>query len=202
MANPKATRGFGLLEGFLARKRAQKANSLIPQSYRSGRILDIGAGSYPVFLLSTTFFEKIGIDKTFSAFWEKKPKTHTLALMCHDIESEDPLPFQDEYFDVVTMLAVIEHIAHYNLPRISQELYRILKRGGLLIITTPAEWTSLILNGMAYLKLISNQEIRDHKGLHSADSIIMTLQQGGFSPNNIQLGFFEFFMNTWVTVTK
>jgi len=202
MANTKATRGFGLLERFLARKRAQKANSLIPQSYRNGRILDIGAGSYPVFLLTTTFLEKFGIDKTFSAFLQTKPKTHTLALMCHDIESEDPLPFQDEYFDIVTMLAVIEHIERYNLPRISQELYRILKRGGLLIITTPAEWTGLILNGMAYLKLISNQEIRDHKGLHSVDSIITTLQQGGFSPNNIQLGFFEFFMNTWVTVTK
>jgi SAM-dependent methyltransferase len=202
MANPKATRGFGLLEGFLAKKRAQKANSLIPQSYRCGRILDIGAGAYPVFLLSTAFSEKFGIDKTFSAMWQTELKDHSLALMHHDIEIEVSLPFQDEYFDVVTMLAVLEHMSHQNLPRISQELNRILKHGGLLIITTPAEWTGFILNGMAFLRLISNQEIRDHKGLHTEDSIIKTLQQGGFAPENVQFGYFEFFMNMWVAVTK
>jgi SAM-dependent methyltransferase len=202
MANPNVTRGFGLLEGFLAKKRAQKANSLIPQPYRSGRILDIGAGTYPVFLLTTSFFEKFGIDKTFPVSRQTGSKNHSIELMCHDIESEDPLPFNDGYFDVVTMLAVFEHITHQRLPKVFQEVYRVLKRGGLLIITTPAAWTDFILKGMAKIRLVSTLEVGEHKGLHTADSIVDTLQQSGFTSNNIQLGYFEFHMNTWATAMK
>jgi len=202
MANLRTTRSFGLLEEFLARKRAQRANNLIPQSYRSGRILDVGCGTYPAFLLLTAFTEKYGIDKTYSALWQTELKDRSLTLMNHDIEHEAPLPFRDDYFDTVTMLAVFEHITHDNLPRALRELNRVLKRGGLLVITTPAKWTGFILNGMARLRLISSLEIKDHKGLYTADIIFTTLQHGGFSLENIKLGYFEFYMNTWVTAIK
>jgi len=202
MVCPRTTRSFGLLEEFLAKKRSQRANKLIPQSHRSGRILDVGCGIYPAFLLLTAFSEKYGIDKTYSALWQTELKDRSLTLMNHDVENEDPLPFHDEYFDTVTMLAVFEHITHHNLPRVLQELNRVLKRGGLLIITTPAKWTGFILNGMARLRLISNLEIKDHKALYTTDSIITTLQEGGFTLKNIKLGYFEFYMNTWVTAMK
>ena len=45
----RVTRGFGLLEGVLAKKRASLANSLIPASLRTDRILDIGCGSIRFF---------------------------------------------------------------------------------------------------------------------------------------------------------
>lgn len=202
MANTRITRSFGFLEEFLAKKRAQRANSLIPQSYQSGRVLDIGCGTYPTFLLLTAFSEKYGIDKTYSALWQPELKNHSLTLINHDIEHETPLPFHDEYFDTVTMLAVFEHITHQNLPRVFQELNRVLKRGGLLVITTPAKWTGFILSGMARLRLISSLEIKDHKALYTADGIITTLQHGGFTLKNIELGYFEFYMNTWVTAIK
>lgn len=202
MINPRTTRSFGFLEEFLAKKRAQRANSLIPQSYRIGRILDVGCGIYPTFLLLTAFSEKYGIDKTYSALWQTELKDRSLTLMNHDIEHEAPLPFHDEYFDTVTMLAVFEHITHQNLPRIFQEMNRVLKRGGILVITTPAKWTGFILNGMARLRLISSLEIKDHKALYTADSIITTLRHGGFSLENIKLGCFEFYMNTWITAIK
>lgn len=202
MANYRATRGFGLLEEFLAKKRAQRADSLIPQSYRSGRILDIGCGAYPSFLCLTAFAEKYGIDKTISSLWQKEIKRHSLSLMHYDIESEASLPFRDEFFDTVTMLAVFEHISHKNLPTVIKELHRVLKRNGLLIITTPAKWAGFILKGMARLRLVSHEEISDHKALHTPDSIITVLRCGGFTPKNIALGYFEFYMNTWVTAMK
>jgi len=164
--------------------------------------LDVGCGIYPTFLLLTAFSEKYGIDKTYSDLWQTELKDRSLTLMNHDIEHEAPLPFHDEYFDTVTMLAVFEHITHQNLPRIFRELNRVLKRGGILVITTPAKWTGFILNGMARLRLISSLEIKDHKALYTADSIITTLRHGGFSLENIKLGCFEFYMNTWITAIK
>jgi ubiquinone/menaquinone biosynthesis C-methylase UbiE len=203
MDNPSVTRGYGLLERFLAKKRAVKANNLIPQSYRSGRILDIGSGAYPFFLLTTRFSEKYGIDKTFQASSRTGSKNHSIELIYHDIESEDPLPFNDEYFDIVTMLAVFEHIMPQRLPKFFQEIYRVLKReGGLLVITTPAAWTGFILKGMAKIRLLSTEEIEEHKGLYKADSIVGALRQCGFASDRIQLGCFELHMNTWATAIK
>ena len=55
------TRGHRALEGYLARRRAQKAKQLIPEQQRRGRLLDVGCGSYPYFLATTQFAEKWGI---------------------------------------------------------------------------------------------------------------------------------------------
>ncbi|OQB76700.1 MAG: hypothetical protein BWX92_01544 [Deltaproteobacteria bacterium ADurb.Bin135] len=202
MFSPGSTRGFGLFERFLAKKRAQLADSLIPRPFRSGRILDIGCGVNPAFLQTTAFSEKYGIDKAGSLSCHTKFDEQLITFIHHDIESGDPFPFYDEFCDVVTMLAVIEHISPNNLSKVIAELYRVLKRGGLLIITTPSHWTGFILNGMSLLRLISRQEVKDHKELYTSDDIMKALQLGGFAPGNMQQGCFEFYMNTWVMAIK
>jgi len=202
MFSPGSTRGFGLFERFLAKKRAQLADSLIPRPFRSGRILDIGCGVNPAFLQTTAFSEKYGIDKAGSLSCHTKFDEQLITFIHHDIESGDPFPFYNEFCDVVTMLAVIEHISPNNLSKVIAELYRVLKRGGLLIITTPSHWTGFILNGMSLLRLISRQEVKDHKELYSSDDIMKALQLGGFAPGNMQQGCFEFYMNTWVMAIK
>lgn len=202
MFSPGSTRGFGLFERFLAKKRAQLADSLIPRPFRSGRILDIGCGVNPAFLQTTAFSEKYGIDKAGSLSCHTKFDEQLITFIHHDIESGDPLPFYDEFCDVVTMLAVIEHISPNNLSKVIAELYRVLKRGGLLIITTPSHWTGFILNGMSLLRLISRQEVKDHKELYASDDIMEALQLGGFAPGNMEQGCFEFYMNTWVMAIK
>ena len=202
MFSPGSTRGFGLFERFLAKKRAQLADSLIPRPFRSGRILDIGCGMNPAFLQTTAFSEKYGIDKAGSLSCHTKFDEQLITFIHHDIESGDPFPFYDEFCDVVTMLAVIEHISPNNLSKVIAELYRVLKRGGLLIITTPSHWTGFILNGMSLLRLISRQEVKDHKELYSSDDIMKALQLGGFAPGNMQQGCFEFYMNTWIMAIK
>jgi len=202
MFSPGSTRGFGLFERFLAKKRAQLADSLIPRPFRSGRILDIGCGMNPAFLQTTAFSEKYGIDKAGSLSCHTKFDEQLITFIHHDIESGDPFPFYDEFCDVVTMLAVIEHISPNNLSKVIAELYRVLKRGGLLIITTPSHWTGFILNGMSLLRLISRQEVKDHKELYTSDDIMKALQLGGFAPGNMEQGCFEFYMNTWVMAIK
>jgi hypothetical protein len=59
----QATRGYGVLENFLSRQRSNVANRLIPDSLRRGKILDIGCGTFPLFLNKVAVKEKYAIDK-------------------------------------------------------------------------------------------------------------------------------------------
>ena len=102
------TRGKGLLEPLLADLRAQKANKLIPSNLRAGRILDIGCGSFPYFLAHTSFAEKFAIDQIplpQQTAAELRIESFTL-----DLEQKPKLPFDDNFFEAVTLLAVVEHL--------------------------------------------------------------------------------------------
>jgi SAM-dependent methyltransferase len=193
----KATRGHGLLEGFLARKRAKMADKLIPSGLRKGRILDIGCGTYPFFLFNTSFSEKYGLDKAvqesdFNTF--QKDRIH---LKHYNVEQEGILPFDNGYFDVVTMLAVFEHIEPKRVVSLLKEIQRVLKPGGMFIMTTPASWTDGLLRLMAKFRLVSPVEIEEHKDTYTPQKIVSILLAAGFTEDNIRSGYFEFFMNIW-----
>jgi len=49
--------------------------------------------------------------------------------------NRDLLPYEDGIFDLVTFTEVVEHLEHYRL--IIREAQRVLKPGGLLVVTTP-----------------------------------------------------------------
>ena len=62
-----------------------------------------------------------------------------LSPLIYNIEEGD-LPFNDETFDLVLLLDVIEHL--FDPDHVVQEIQRVLKKGGYVIITTPnlASW--------------------------------------------------------------
>ena len=192
------TRGGGLLEGFLARKRASKANSFIGDKFKIGKVLDIGCGYYPYFLLSTNIKNKYGIDP---AVKENLLKDKNLKLIKDEVGNKK-LSFKNDFFDVVTMLAVFEHIDENRIAFVLSEVRRILKRGGIFIVTTPAPWSNKLLHVMANLKLVSREEIHEHK--HNLDKkiIVGKLIKAGFERNKIVSGFFEFGLNMWFVSEK
>lgn len=72
------------------------------------------------------------------------------------------IPLDNTSVDVVTALAVIEHL--YNPSIFVLEILRILKPGGVCILTTPSPIAKPLLEFMAYrLRIISEKDIRDHK---------------------------------------
>jgi ubiquinone/menaquinone biosynthesis C-methylase UbiE len=194
----KVTRGSGLLEVFLAKKRAKLANNLIAKSHRGGRILDVGCGSYPYFLTTTKFKEKFGIDPSMdlSLLKDKSVNLQTIKI------DKKTLPFKVNYFDVVTMLAVFEHIEHDHLISVIREIKRIMKKDGQLIITTPAPWSDKILHLMARTWLISSEEIHEHKHNHPKSKIESLLVEAGFEKSKIKSGYFEFGFNMWFAAKK
>jgi ubiquinone/menaquinone biosynthesis C-methylase UbiE len=186
------TRSFGLLEYFLAAQRARMANKLISKGSDYKIVLDIGCGSYPIFLLTSKFIEKYGLDKIHSS---KQRLLKKFNLLNYDIENETKLPFEDEYIDVVTMLAVLEHIEPKNLVYLFTEVFRILKSNGKFIITIPSPWADGILRSMVKLKLISALEIDDHKLIFRNSDLLCNFEKAGFK--HVNFGYFEFFMNRW-----
>ena len=202
MPESKPTRGFGLLEGFLARKRSRMANRLIPPGHRESRVLDIGCGTHPLFLLNTQFAEKFGLDKVVEGSLCDALKEENITLVNFEVQAEGAIPFDEEFFSVVTMLAVVEHIEEEKLTRLFSEIRRVLKPEGFLIITTPAAWTGALLRLMARLRLVSPEEIQEHKGSYAPSHIYSMLDEAGFSRGDMQHGYFELFANSWVTTKK
>ncbi len=198
MFNLKPTRGFGLLENFLAHQRTKMANKLIPISLREGRVLDIGCGTIPTFLLKVQFKEKFGLDSSL----KKDEYNENINLALFDIKKGEPLPFNDDFFNVVVMLAVLEHLESDKVEFILGEVKRVLKKGGRFILTTPSPWADGLLKLMSKLRLVSPDEIKDHKGKDNYYRIMDNLQRIGFKQADIRKGSFEFFLNNWVYADK
>lgn len=202
MAPSHIVRGYGPLDHFLAKQRYKVAKKQIKSAKKNGRILDIGCGAYPLFLLNVDFQEKYGIDKAIEAGTEETARQQEIILISHDIEKEQKLPFEDGFFDVVTMLAVFEHLESSRLVGVLKEIKRVLKSDGIFILTTPAAWTDRLLRFMAKLRLISAEEINEHQDAYTQSSIISCFEMAGFERGKITCGYFEFFMNIWVYVDK
>jgi SAM-dependent methyltransferase len=120
----------------MARQRSRQANRLIPDSARHGRILDVGFGSYPLFLMETQFAERYGLDREVPLDLANEPQLH---LISHDVEVDRQLPFEAGFFDVVTMLAVFEHLEESVLVDLLREITRVLVHNGIFVMTTPAD---------------------------------------------------------------
>jgi SAM-dependent methyltransferase len=93
--------------------------------------MDFGCGSKPYQALFTGVTAYIGVDYN--------GQGHN-----HENEQIDvyydgiTIPFEDNSFDSILTNEVLEHI--FNLEEIIGELYRVLKPGGKILITTPFAW--------------------------------------------------------------
>jgi len=101
------------------------------------KVLEIGPGERPLILEYPGNGIFFGIEypgfagKTIEVFREKGK---TILMKECDIDTEE-WPFRDNEFDVIVSNQVIEHLA--NTDHFFEEFYRIMKKGGYGIISTP-----------------------------------------------------------------
>jgi SAM-dependent methyltransferase len=194
---PSVTRGKGLLEPFLARQRAQTANGLIPSVARKGRILDIGCGSYPYFLSHTLFAEKFAVDQNSAPAGLEGIAWHTL-----DLNATPSLPFEDGFFNAVTLLAVVEHLSPSSLVELFRECHRVLAPDGLVVLTTPASWSDGLLHLLARISFVSKEEIDEHVYAYTLPLIGWYFGAAGFAMEKLRFGYFELGLNLWATAQR
>ena len=87
----------------------------------------------------------------------------TIEMVCADAQN---LPFKDECFDIAIATAVIEHVPNPN--KMLEEAYRVLIRGGILILTTPEPFWEHVatmvghLSGEQHSKVMNLRELQEY----------------------------------------
>ncbi len=103
---------------------------------RRGRHLDFGAYDGAVLrrLLTTGVIEEgIGVDVNRSSLSSSALGQEGMSLV--SIGKGEQLPFPERHFDSISILDVIEHI--HDQKRVLDEMRRVLKDDGIMIITVP-----------------------------------------------------------------
>ena len=108
---------------------------------RKGKVLDFGAGT-------GSFAKLLDCTRCFS-------EVHAVDLLDYGNHGDNnirwsfadlnsPLPFQDQSFEAISAIEVIEHLENPRL--VAREWFRILRPSGLLVVSTPnnESWRSLL----------------------------------------------------------
>ena len=145
------------LDRFLQNWRIAKVRRFIPPG---ARILDIGTADGALFaaLGKSVGPGSLGMDPTL-----KQPLTVNNCALVPGYFPE-AVPEDAEPFDVVTMLAVLEHFpaAAYETLRAGCE--RLLKPGGRVLITVPSPHVDHILTVLTFLRLADGMSLEEHHG--------------------------------------
>jgi len=179
------------LEKFLSRFRLKKVLDHIDDWQV---VCDIGCGKHMNLLktISSVSRQCIGIDK-------KIPPNHYSNIIIKTLCLDNRIPLGDQSVDVVTLLAVLEHLD--KEVEIIQEIRRILKSDGKLLITVPTEKAKPALDFLSYkLHLVSKEEIRDHKRYYTVEKLEKLLMDNGFVCAQIET--FEFGFNLFCYAEK
>ncbi len=119
------------LAGIWHRRIFRMVKDLMPTNYERMSHLDVGCGDGITIRMVKPEGEIIGVDidaEMLKYAQEKRIATHVG-------NAEDLSMFDDEAFDLVTCLDTLEHLEHPTLAL--SEAYRVLRKRGFLVITTP-----------------------------------------------------------------
>jgi 2-polyprenyl-3-methyl-5-hydroxy-6-metoxy-1,4-benzoquinol methylase len=179
-----------IVESILFRLRIQQIMPFFPAG---GVLVDIGCGKSGEFIqqMRSRMEFCIGIDAETNP--QKQP-----GLEIKQVFLQKEIPVGTEVANVVTMLAVLEHL---DYPKaIAQELYRILKPSGVLLLTVPAPKNKRFLELLASVGILRKEMIQQHKHYFSPNELQLLFTSIGF--RTVEVSQFQFGLNILVRAIK
>jgi len=167
--------------------------------YVSGRILDLGCGGgidlIALHEITGGRAELYGVDITDKALELAKHRIRKLGvegihLLKGDIAA---LPFEDGFFDMVTVAWVLHHVVEEQLDQIFDEIKRVLRPGGMFLMLEPCEppFTEEQWLWLELMSLQSKIELlvgRDFPRIHFTPRFTQTyLQRKGFEIESLEV---------------
>jgi SAM-dependent methyltransferase len=146
------------LDRLLQRWRFRKAATFV----RAGdRILDVGCADGALFrYLGERLGEGVGVDPSL--------RRDVVRGRYRLLAQPFPGALSGESFDVITMLAVLEHLPPDALRDTPHACATVLRPGGRVVITVPSPTVDRILHWLERLRLIRGIGLHEHHGFNPA----------------------------------
>ena len=177
----------------------------------NGNLLDCGCGDG---LLTLEVAKLVGTKKIWGIeLWEKRAKeAKERGIRVIQVDLNERMPFESKKFDVIFANQIIEHI--YNIDNFLEEVRRVLKPNGYIIISTPnlAGWQevfSLIIGYQPFwltnvireigklnpIRLRESEEIEmfPHVRVFTFHGFLVLLKAYGFKIERALGGYYPFF---------
>lgn len=150
------------------------------------RILDAGCGAGPALrLLKARGFIPFGSDLIEYPLQQARQLLPDARLV--ECDSDKPLPFRADSFDVILMSEVIEHVSSPEFTL--HECFRILCKNGAVAMTTPNLWDVRRTYYPALGKVWSGDADDTHQTLFNPQTLDAVMQRAGFQRTRVRAGF-------------
>ncbi len=158
----------------LQRWRIQRAAEFISSG---DRLLDIGCADGALFQLVQDLGPSAGVEPGLDQ--AALPSIPNVTFFAGYFP--DAIPGGSGLFDVITMLAVLEHVPAAQQVPLAQACAAYLRPGGKLVITVPSPAVDYVLAVLQALRVVDGMSLEQHYGFDSSQT------PGIFSPHGFEL---------------
>lgn len=135
-----------------------RIRKVLPYMKPGARVLDIGSADGALFRRAPQLARGcVGIDPTLKAAVTTDRFVLLPGFFPKNMPSVEP-------FDVITMLAVLEHFPESECAAVAEGCVRFLAPEGLLLITVPSPAVDRILKWLKALRLVDGMSLEEHHG--------------------------------------
>lgn len=149
----------------------------IEEFLKANRVLDIGCGRgrIPTILATLGKTDAIALDLQRNKFWNREKASFL-------VSSVTDMPFISSLYDACTCLTVLEEVPSEKSAL--QEMYRVLKHGGILVMQTPNKHNP---KGLLTRRRLYSKHVREY----DQEEIVRLVEDAGFRIRKVgAIGFY------------